>query len=264
MRNGLFTYGLITFWGLMLLACSKVPEGILSEKKMQAIQTDMYLAEAMIHLNPTDYPDEAYKEALFRSIFQKHKISQEVYDSSLIWYGKRLDIYIKVIDRVIVDLNSRQKSLGDIQASAAPVTKQDSVDIWPRRTSLRLAPNAIFNGVTFDIQPETNYSSGSSFVLGMHVWGIPQGMSSKPEIRISAVQGDTIVTINDQILRDGYHETVLKTIPTKQIKRVYGYIYMNNADTTYHQIYLDSLNLMKYNYGRLTDMAKDSLRLEAK
>ena len=49
----------------MLLACSKVPEGVLSEKKMQAVQTDMYLAEAMIHLNPTDYPDPAYKEALF-------------------------------------------------------------------------------------------------------------------------------------------------------------------------------------------------------
>ncbi len=248
----------------MLLACSKVPEGVLSEKKMQAVQTDMYLAEAMIHLNPTDYPDPAYKEALFRSIFQKYEISQEMYDSSLIWYGKRLDIYMKVIDRVILDLNKRQKALGDIQASAAPVTKQDSVDIWPRRTSLRFEPNAIFNGVTFDIKPETNYSSGSSFVLGMHVWGVTQEMEHKPQIRISAVQGDTIVTVNDQILQDGYHETVLKTISTKRIKRVYGYIYMPSTDSSYYKIYLDSLNLMKYNYGRLADTVKDSLALDAK
>ena len=34
---------------------------------------------------------------------------------------------------------------------------------------------------------------------------------------------------------------------------------MNNADSSYYKVYLDSLNLMKYNYGRLTDMAKDSL-----
>lgn len=75
------------------------------------------------------------------------------------------------------DLNERQKALGDVQASAAPVSKQDSVDIWPRRTSLRLEPDALFNGVTFDIKPETNYSSGSSFVLGMNVWGINEGMA---------------------------------------------------------------------------------------
>ena len=51
---------------------------------------------------------------------------------------------------------------------------------------------------------------------------------------------------------------ILKTVPTKQVKRVYGYIFMNNADSSYYKVYLDSLNLMKYNYGRLTDMAKDS------
>ena len=72
----------------------------------------------------------------------------------------------------------------------------------------------MLNGVTFDIKPETNYSSGSSFVLGMNVWGINKGMTYKPEIRISADQGDTIVTVNDKVLRDGYHETVLKTVPT--------------------------------------------------
>ncbi|MDO4755780.1 MAG: DUF4296 domain-containing protein, partial [Parabacteroides sp.] len=127
-----------------------------------------------------------------------------------------------------------------------------------------MEPQSIFNGVTFDIKPETNYSSGSSFVLGMQVWGITADMKYKPEIRISAVQGDTIVTVNDQILRDGYHETILKTIATRQIKRVYGYIWMNNADSSYSKIYLDSLNLMKYNYGRLTDVVKDSLTLEPK
>ena len=263
MKNGLLKYLVVALVGGMLVACSKVPDGILSEKKMQAVQTDVSLAEAMIHLNPTDYPDQAHKEALFRSIFQKHGISQAEYDSSLIWYGKRLDIYIKVTDRIIADLNSRQKALGDIQASAAPVTKKDSVDIWPRRTAVRFEPNGIFNGVTFDIKPETNYSSGSSFVLVMHVWGVTQEMKQTPVIRISAMQGDTIVTVNDRIRRDGYHETVLKTIPTKQINRVYGYILMHNTDSSYYKVYLDSLNLMKYNYGRLTDTAKDSLQLDA-
>ncbi len=258
MRNRLHRYSVVLLLVALLVACSKVPDGILSEKKMQAVQVDMQLAEAMINLDSKEFPDNAHKEALYQSVFRKYGITQAEYYSSLVWYGRHLDIYMKVYDRVLADLNKRQKALGDVQASAAPVSKQDSVDIWPRRTSLRLEPGALFNGVTFDIKPETNYSSGSSFVLGMDVWGINKGMAYKPEIRISADQGDTIVTINDQILRDGYHETILKTVPTKQIKRVYGYIFMNNADSSYYKVYLDSLNLMKYNYGRLTDMVKDT------
>lgn len=258
MRNRLHRYSVVLLLGTLLFACSKVPDEILSEKEMQAVQVDMQLAEAIISLNSKDFPDNAHKEALYQSIFRKYGITEAEYDSSLVWYGRHLDIYMKVYDRVLADLNKRQKALGDVQASAAPVSKQDSVDIWPRLTSLQLEPDALFNGVTFDIKPETNYSSGSTFVLGMDVWGLNKDMAYYPEIRISADQGDTIVTMNDKILRDGYHETILKTVPTKQIKRVYGYIFMNNADSSYYKVYLDSLNLMKYNYGRLTEMAKDS------
>jgi Domain of unknown function (DUF4296) len=260
MRSRLHRYGVVLLIGSLLMACSKVPDGILSEKEMQAVQVDMQLAEALISNNNKDFPDNEHKEALYQSVFRKHKITEALYDSSLMWYGRNLDIYMKVYDRMLVDLNRMQKDLGDIQASASPDTKNDSIDIWPRRTYLELKPNALFNGVTFDIKPETNYSSGSSFVLGMNVWGVNPSLRNKPEIRLSVDQGDTIVTVNDKIMRDGYHETILKSVPTKQIKRVYGHIFMNNSDSSYYKVYLDSLNLMRYNYGRIGDAPKDSIQ----
>jgi hypothetical protein len=135
------------------------------------------------------------------------------------------------------------------------------VDIWPRRSYLVLSPTSVFNGVTFDIRPETNYSSGSSFVLGMCVWGLNNKMAYKPEVRLSADQGDTTLTVNSKITKDGYHETILKTIPTKKVKRVFGYIRMDNMDTTYYKVYIDSLSLMKYNYGKeLAELPKDSIK----
>lgn len=260
MRKRLHRYSVVLLMSTLLVACSKVPDGILSEKQMQAVQIDMQLAEAMISVNSKDFSDDARKEALYRSIFRKHDITEALYDSSLVWYGRNLDIYMKVYDRVLADIDARQKALGDVQASAVSSSQQDSIDIWPRRTSLTLDPDALFNGVTFDIQPETNYSSGSSFVLGMNVWGMNKQMHLKPEIRISVDQGDTIITVNDQIVRDGYHETLLKSIPTKQIKRVYGYIRLDNTDSTsYYKVYVDSISLMKYNYGKLEAMANDSI-----
>lgn len=252
MRKKLHRYGVILLIGAFVAGCSKVPDGILSEKQMQAVQVDMQLAQAMVNMNAKAFPDDARKEALYQSIFRKHRITQAVYDSSLVWYGRNLDIYMKVYERVLKDLDERQKALGDIQAKAAPASKQDSVDIWPRRKYLVLEPHALFNGTTFDIRPETNYPSGSSFVLGMDVWGLNKRMLFKPEVRISVEQEDTTLTINDKIERDGYHETVLQSIPTQKVKRVYGYIRLNGLDSlSYHKIYLDSLNLMRYNYGRL-------------
>ena len=148
MRNLLHRYGLVLLIGTLLsTACSKVPDDILSEKQMQAVQLDMQLAEAMINLNNKDFPDNAHKEALYQSIFRKHQITQAQYDSSLVWYGRNLDIYMKVYDRILADLNKRQKELGDVQAVAAPVTKKDSIDIWPRRTFLNLEPKALFNEI---------------------------------------------------------------------------------------------------------------------
>lgn len=260
MRNKLHKYGFVLLLGSLLVACSKTPEGVLSEKQMQAVQVDMQLAEAFIGMNNKDFPDNAHKEALYKSVFRKHGITEALYDSSLVWYGQNLDIYMAVYDRILADLDKQQKALGDVQATASPVTKQDSIDIWPRRTSLELMPDALFNGVTFSIQPESPYSSGSSFVLGMNVWGMNANMQYQPEIRLSADQGDTIVTVFNKIRRDGYQETILKSVPTKQVKRVYGYIFLNNADSTsYRKIYLDDINLMKYNYGRLAETPNDSV-----
>lgn len=261
MRNNLRLYGVALLATAFMVACSKVPDDILSEKEMQKVMKDMLLAEAIIGSDYKTYKENDHKEALYESVFRKYAISQAEYDSSLVWYGKNLDIYMKVYDRVMADLGSDITALGDVQADAGPVSNRDSVNIWPRRSYLTLQPKALFNGVTFDIRPEVNYSSGSSFVLSMRVWGLTPSMRFMPEIRMSADQGDTTITVNNKITGDGVYETVLKTLPTKQVKRVYGYIRMDNKDTSYYKVYIDSLRLMKYNYGSggLT-LPKDSIQ----
>ncbi|MDH6342385.1 hypothetical protein M2480_001007 [Parabacteroides sp. PFB2-12] len=234
---------------LLGIACSKAPSGILSEKEMQRVQTDMMVADALIYTNQKDFSTDTAKVALYESVFRKHKITQAVYDSSLIWYGKNLDIYMKMYDRILADVNRRIRDLGDVQAEAAPASNRDSVDIWPRRSFMVFHPKAVFNGITFDIKPDKHYASGSSFVLGMRVWGMPDDMRSHPELRISVVQRDTILTEQATIEKDGYYELALSSMPTRQVQRVYGYVWLNSNDTAYHKIYIDGMKLMRYNYG---------------
>ena len=63
----------------LLAACSKVPDGILSEKKMQGVLTDMLLAEAMVNVDYNTYKSDTMKLALYESVFRKHDITQAVY-----------------------------------------------------------------------------------------------------------------------------------------------------------------------------------------
>ena len=239
-----FLYGLAG-WGLT--ACSPVPDGILSQKEMQAVVADMQIAEAMISSDRETYEDDAQKLALYESVFRKHHITRAEYDSSLVWYARNLDIYMRVYNLVTNDMETRIDALGDVQRVDMGGGRRDSVDVWPRRAYLTFSPRVPFNGTTFHIEPKESYPPGSTFVLGMHVWGIGKGMKQHPEVRICVDQGDTTLVINDHLAKDGYHETTLRSIATKRVRRVYGYIRLEQGDS-YYKIYADSISLMRYNY----------------
>ena len=105
-----FLYGLAG-WGLM--GCSPVPDGILSQKEMQAVVEDMQIAEAMISSDRETYQDNAQKLALYESVFRKHHITRAEYDSSLVWYARNLDIYMRVYNMVTDGMEARIDALGD-------------------------------------------------------------------------------------------------------------------------------------------------------
>ncbi|MDR1557097.1 MAG: DUF4296 domain-containing protein [Tannerellaceae bacterium] len=251
MQIKLYKYSLITLWTMaaVLASCSKVPGGILPEKKMKDVMIDMQLAENIISTNYQVYPDSARKAALYQAVFRKHKTTQAVYDSSLVWYGKNLDILMRIYNLALNEVNEQIRALGDVQANAAPSANQDSVNIWPRHDYLTLQPEALFNGTIFDIRPDRPYLSGSIFVLSMHVWGVRPLMRHIPEVRISAELPDTTLVINRKMTSDGRQEIILRTPAARQTKRLYGYIRMDQAETAYYKIYLDSLRLIRYNYG---------------
>lgn len=234
---------------IFMIACSKVPSGVLSEKKMKEVLIDMHLAEAMINSNYKEYNTYEKKAALYKSVFDKHGVTEADYDTSLVWYGRNLDIYMRVYDGVIAELNAKKKALGDIQPDAAPNTGQDSVNIWNRFDYLTFSPQSPYNGVYFNFVPQGGYKAGSSFVLSLEVWGLNKQMTQAPEVRLSVEQSDTTFTAMRYLTHDGLNELIVKSLPLQTIKRVYGYIRLKASGDRYYKIYMDSIRLMRYNYG---------------
>jgi len=218
---------------------------------MRTVLYDMQIAEAFVETKNEDFATSDARQTVYDAVFSKHNITQAEYDSSLIWYGKNMDLYMNIYKLVLRDVNKSIELLGDIKPDplSGDASTKDSIDIWIYSRSYSFKPERVFNTLSFDIAPKMPYSSGSSYVLGMSVWGIPSHLKQKPKIHISAIQSDTIISVNKEITEDGYYEVVVKTEEFRQVIKVYGYITVNNAEASYHRIYLDDINLMKYNYG---------------
>ena len=69
MGNKVFIRGFLCAL-LGLASCSPVPDGILSQKKMKAVVTDMEIAEALINSDKVTYNDDAHKLALYEAVFR--------------------------------------------------------------------------------------------------------------------------------------------------------------------------------------------------
>ena len=214
---------------------------------MRTVLYDMQMAEGLVEIKNESYGTNDSRQAVYDAVFFKHNITQAEFDSTLIWYGKNMDLYMSVYKLVLRDVNKSIEILGDIKPNplSGDISAKDSVDVWIYNRSFIFNPEHLFNTLAFDIEPKMPYSSGSSYVLGMSVWGISPDLKYKPKLHISAVHSDTIISLYKEINGDGYYEAILRTIATKQVIRVYGYITANTTD----RIYLDNISLMKYNYG---------------
>ena len=243
-------FHIFSFITLICIAasCSRVPKHIISERKMRVVLYDMLIAEAMVETMPTYYSTSDEKQTIYDAVFAKHKISQAEYDSTLMWYGKNMDLYMAIYKLVLKDIDKSIAALGDIKPNpiSGDLSGYDSIDIWIFKRYDVFKPWQVFNTLLFDILPQQPYSPGSSYVFGLSVWGIPSVLKYKPKIHISAVQADTIISTTKEISGDGYHEAIIRTLSTTNVTRIYGYILMNEAEATYHRIYLNDIRLMKY------------------
>ncbi|MDR0540760.1 MAG: DUF4296 domain-containing protein [Dysgonamonadaceae bacterium] len=93
MRSRSFAYLFL----ILFAACTGKPAYVLSDKKMENVLFDLYIAETEINENSTVFrTDSAKMQNLLQSVFKKHKISQAKFDTSLVWYNAHVDRYMKI------------------------------------------------------------------------------------------------------------------------------------------------------------------------
>jgi hypothetical protein len=68
---------------------------------MENVLFDLYIADTEIKENNVIFfNDSIRKQQLLNSVFKKHKISEQTFDTSLVWYNANLERYLKINNRL--------------------------------------------------------------------------------------------------------------------------------------------------------------------
>mgnify|MGYP006291638771 CR=1 FL=1 len=104
---------MMLFSGLVLSGChsgTKNEKYILEEDKMVDVMVDVHMAEAVLR-NKRISGDELDKltSDYYSKIFSKHEITQQQFDSSIVYYEDHIKDFNEIYEKVIVRLNKKQR-----------------------------------------------------------------------------------------------------------------------------------------------------------
>ena len=266
---------------MTLVSCNRTPSGVMSVSKMADLIADLQLADAYIDSHISEFNSDSSKQVIKQSVFKKHGITQQDYDSSLVWYAHNMEDYIKAHDKAIGKLkeqydkldrggNGESKELtiseggkaiheaGASQNIAKSRTKRlqkigsaagDTIDLWTGKRGYMLAQGAKRGFITFDVQPDADYKPGDRYQLA---YFLNRGNNEfKVSLNVDYTDGAT-----SQIARgtnsDGWVIIDVQSDTARHVRRIYGYV---SYDIKRGQTaYVDSLMLLrsrmnKTNYG---------------
>jgi hypothetical protein len=195
---------------------------------MAEILYDMNLAEAEIGNNYEFFGNNNEKrEELLNSVFKKHKVSKEKFDTSLVWYNAHLETYFKICDRVnkrySADLDLFQKKIDEENRSLAELSR---VNIFKEKGSAFLqAASRLQNFVSFKVD-SIKWEHGDNLEISFDILGLDKGM--KPELLYYAFCEDTILFEKEKIQSNG---AFLKTMfpGADKVKQISATIYISDS-----------------------------------
>jgi hypothetical protein len=210
---------------ILLSACSNRPSYVLSDKKMENILFDLYIAEAEIKENTSVFlNDSLRKQQMLHSVFEKHRVSEQAFDTSLVWYNANLDKYFKVIEKVterytilIEDLKKEKDKL------IAELTVRDTVFLY---TSPIFALQSAWRENIHAFETDTSHLSAfKEYNVEFWAMGIRDSVPA-PVLTFCIRCKDTTFVYRDTLIHNGLFSNQY-TLPLKNTaKSVFGSLYL--------------------------------------
>lgn len=220
-----------------IVACNRVPDGVLTEREFAKVMVDLQYATALANnrLHPTPGGDST-RTALLHSVFRRHGITAEQYDSTLRWYGHHMTRYIDACNLADSMLSDSIRAI-DRELALAKSRRgggADTIDVWPHNPAHMFGPRTPQQYLTFNLRPDSAWRKGDIYILEF----TPVNTRTPIEARLVADYADrrasTEIIHTTSLPGTDRVTLTMQLDSTKYLKRIYGYIYHpDDGDNAY-------------------------------
>ncbi len=221
---------------------------------MENLLYDIHLAEAEVESGYDVFRDSTRKARLFQSVFDKYRVTEAKFDTSLTWYASHLDIYVAMYDRISKRFNVLNDTLN------ARIGRQNELEakakrIWQEEKIAVLRPFISENRYTFHIDTCSYFAYGDMYELSGHALGVNK--LYQPKVTFCWEAKDSVIVRHYTLKDNGTFTFYLKTPPGLQTKSLSGSIRVPMDAGGNTRLILDNLYLYKYKEGNHPETNED-------
>ena len=166
MRKSKFLF--FTFYLLLYVGCTvDLPSYVISEGKMERILYDYHLAQGMAESQGGDVDVTRY--LYVQKVFEKYHVTEEQFDTSMVWYSGHADHLQKMYNRIEARLERESNAAGlnltEVDQYSRYTAEGDTANIWRGREMMFLHGNREENLLTVVIPADSTFRPGDTFMF---------------------------------------------------------------------------------------------------
>lgn len=233
---------LIGFLALMTSCGKEIPSDIIQPEMMEKLLYDYHLSLSM-----TQNGKSTEKEAQKNYIFQKYKVTEAEFDSSMVWYTREsnelMTIYEHLDKRFKREYNQVQRVLESREeANTRSFESGDTVDVWRKEKIQWFSRTPLNRQLAFEIKADTTFHERDAFL-----WNVDYHFLTKGKILMGmnvVYENDSVCGMTRMVDTSGPQSIYLHTDLAYKAKMLNGFIYVpddtiaNNPKVLAHHITL--------------------------
>lgn len=227
---------------VILYGCSGNSRDVIPENQLVDLMADMQLAEAYADNNPDGRDIMTRRNELAERVMAGYGVTQDQIDSTLLWYGKNIDKYSELYDKVDKRIMEKQAS---IEKNGKPVLDMSGDDLWPYSRHGFISSLGSSDGWVLSIRhPEL--SKGDRLI-----WTMRPDNEMRPFNGVLGVEYEdgTAEAVNSSNSSGNVIELTLQTDTGKKVERIYGTLLLKTKPD--RPIFLDSIALRRTPFDSL-------------
>ena len=241
---------------MLAVSCKpQVPDDVIKPDDMEDILVDYHLARALAFQDDGSYDDRGYLQHLYlEAVYKKHGVTEAEFDSSMVYYYSRADVLAKMYKRVSERIDKQALAMGASESEIARYSSLnangDTANIWADHFSAMLTPLPPYNLLKFEIEVDTAFRQGDTFLLQfVSDFFYQSGAKNATALLSMTYEGDTVVTRSTRFSSSGVNQLRAEGLKDLSLKRLRGFFYLHNEDkhtTVQRLLFLNNIQLIRF------------------